>query len=459
MTQESFIIQIDQELCTGCRRCVDVCPVGAISGEEGSAQHLDSSQCVLCGQCVQTCSAFASVFETTSFEEKQRKLVRSIFLENQEPQFAAWQRGDAPAVAELLEKAKFSVVQCAPAVRVAVGEEFGLPAGSLTPGKLAAALRAIGFSRVYDTNFAADLTIMEEGTELLQRIDTEQGLPMFTSCCPAWVRYAELNYSDLLPHLSSCKSPQQMAGAVFKSYGAELDSVKPEDMLSVSVMPCTCKKYEAERSEMENDGTRNVDAVLTTRELAALIRHKGIDFNSLTDEDFDSPLGEYSGAGNIFGVTGGVMEAALRTAYELVTGTPVPTTDLEFVRGGQGVREAELEMKGRTYRIAVVAGLEFVVPLLEDLRKGIVKYDFVEVMCCPEGCISGGGQPKVLLPQHRDGVYAARKKSMYTHDAQLACRKSHENSAVQRLYSEFLKEPLGHKSHDLLHTKYTGKSE
>ncbi|MFV0422066.1 [FeFe] hydrogenase, group A [Oleidesulfovibrio sp.] len=454
---DTFIIQIDEEVCTGCGRCAEVCPVNAIEGAQGTPHVVNEAKCVLCGQCVQTCSAFASVFEARPTSDARKKQQRNLFAENAEPLFAAWHTGDAPEVAAKLAQGVFSMVQCAPAVRVAIGEEFGMDAGALTPGKLAAALRRAGFSRVYDTNFAADLTIMEEGSELLKRIAEGGTLPMFTSCCPAWVRYAELNYPDLLGHLSSCKSPQQMAGAVFKSYGAQLDGRNPEDVYSVAVMPCTCKKYEADRPEMQNDGVRNVDAVLTTRELAAIIRHCGIDFASLPEEEFDTPLGTYSGAGNIFGLTGGVMEAALRTAYELVTGKAVPQTELAYVRGGEGLRKAELTMNGRTYRVAVVAGLQYVAPLFEDIRKGINEFDFIEVMCCPQGCISGGGQPKVLLPYQRQSVYEARKASLYHHDSALQCRKSHENKQVRKLYTEYLGEPLGHLSHTLLHTRYGTK--
>lgn len=457
MSDSEQLIHIDKELCTGCGRCKDVCPVEAISGEKGQPHAIDHSRCVICGQCVQTCSVYGSILDEPATPLADKLTARGMFSSVKEPLFAAYCEGNAPQVMKELKSDKLSLVQCAPAVRTAIGEDFGMPAGSLTPGKMAAALRRLGFDRVYDTNFAADLTIMEEGNELLSRVKKSGTLPMFTSCCPAWVRFMELNYPDLLDHLSSCKSPQQMSGALFKTYGAQIDSRKAEDIFSVSVMPCTCKKYESSRTEMSDSGQRDVDAVITTRELAYMIREARIDFNSLPDEDFDRPLGTYTGAGNIFGVTGGVMEAALRTAYELVTGEPVPETDLIFVRGGEGVRTASMNMNGQTFRVAVVAGLASVIPLLEKVRAGNAQVDFVEVMCCPSGCISGGGQPKVLLPTERENVYKCRRESMYSHDKSMKIRKSHENPDVQKVYADFLKEPLGHTSHKLLHTHYGNK--
>ncbi|OEU65199.1 MAG: iron hydrogenase [Desulfovibrio sp. S3730MH75] len=455
MTKVRELIKIDPELCTGCERCKDICPVNAIFGKKGEPHRVESSRCVFCGQCVQTCSGYSSILDEAETPRAEKLRERGMFESTTEPLFAAYCAGDALEVAAALRTDKFSMVQCAPSVRVAIGEDFGMPAGSLTPGKMAAALRRIGFDRVYDTNFAADLTIMEEGHELLARINSRATLPMFTSCCPAWVRFMEQHYPDLLPHLSSCKSPQQMSGALFKTYGADIDGKAREEIYSVAVMPCTCKKYESARPEMSMDGYRDVDAVLTTRELAYLIREAGIDFTSLPDEDFNRPLGTYTGAGNIFGVTGGVMEAALRTAYELVSGEPVPDTDLLFVRGGEGTRAASITIEDKTFKVAVVAGLKYVAPLLEKVRAGEADVDFVEVMCCPSGCISGGGQPKVLLPTEREEVYMCRRKSIYSHDKESKIRKSHENPDVQKAYADFLGEPLGHTSHKLLHTTYT----
>ncbi|MBI6874282.1 [FeFe] hydrogenase, group A [Clostridium aciditolerans] len=454
------IINIDKELCTGCRRCAEVCPVNAIEGEDGKPQVINSDRCVVCGQCVQMCNVYASSFEE-DIEPRNKKLEQRGVLESvREPLFAAYNVGQAKLVKEALSNPKLhKLVQCAPAVRVALAEEFGMPLGTLTPGKMAAALRRLNFDKVYDTNFAADLTIMEEGSELIQRVTEGKNLPMFTSCCPAWVKFAEQEYPELLNHLSSCKSPQQMGGVLFKTYGAKIDDIDPAKIFSVAIMPCTCKQFECDRPEMNDSGYKDVDVVLTTRELAQLIKDMGIDFNNLPDEEFDSALGNYSGAGTIFGVTGGVMEAALRTGYELITKEAIPNIDLEFVRGGNGVRKATVEVGSLELKVAVVSGLKNVVPLLEDVKKGKCDFHFIEVMTCPEGCISGGGQPKLLLEEHREIAYKQRKASTYNHDSKLEIRKSHENPDIIKLYDEFLGEPLGHQSHHLLHTKYTSRKE
>lgn len=454
------IVNIDKELCTGCRRCSEVCPVDAITGEEGKPQSIDTSRCVVCGQCVQICSAYASSFdeEITSRDIKieERGMLSSV----KEPLFAAYNIGHAEVVKEALNNPNlYKLVQCAPAVRVAIAEEFGLPLGSLTPGKMAAALRRLNFDRVYDTNFAADLTIMEEGSELIKRVTEGGALPMFTSCCPAWVKFAEQEYPELLDHLSSCKSPQQMGGVLFKTYGAKIDSIDPSKIFSVSIMPCTCKKFECDRPEMTDSGYKDVDVVLTTRELAQLIKDQGIDFKNLPDEEFDSALGNYTGAGTIFGVTGGVMEAALRTGYELITKEPIPNIDLNFVRGDQGVRTANVQVGSLELKVAVVSGLKNVVPLLENVKNGKCDFHFIEVMTCPEGCVSGGGQPKLLLEENREIAYKKRKASTYEHDSKLNLRKSHENPDIVKLYDEFLGEPLGHQSHHLLHTEYISRKE
>ncbi|MBV7272043.1 iron hydrogenase small subunit [Clostridiaceae bacterium UIB06] len=454
------IVNIDKELCTGCRRCSEVCPVDAITGEEGKPQSIDASRCVVCGQCVQICSAYASSFdeEITSRDIKieERGMLSSV----KEPLFAAYNIGHAEVVKEALNNSNlYKLVQCAPAVRVAIAEEFGLPLGSLTPGKMAAALRRLNFDRVYDTNFAADLTIMEEGSELIKRVTEGGTLPMFTSCCPAWVKFAEQEYPELLDHLSSCKSPQQMGGVLFKTYGAKIDNIDPAKIFSVSIMPCTCKKFECDRPEMTDSGYKDVDVVLTTRELAQLIKDQGIDFKNLPDEEFDSALGNYTGAGTIFGVTGGVMEAALRTGYELITKEPIPNVDLNFVRGDQGVRTANVQVGSLELKVAVVSGLKNVVPVLEKVKNGKCDFHFIEVMTCPEGCVSGGGQPKLLLEENREIAYKNRKASTYEHDSKLNLRKSHENPDIVKLYDEFLGEPLGHQSHNLLHTEYISRKE
>lgn len=454
------IINIDEELCTGCRRCAEVCPVNAIEGEDGKPQIINSDRCVVCGQCVQVCSVYASSFEE-EIDPRDKKLEQRGVLESvREPLFAAYNVGHARLVKEALSSPKlYKLVQCAPAVRVALAEEFGMPLGTLTPGKMAAALRRLNFDKVYDTNFAADLTIMEEGSELIQRVTDGKNLPMFTSCCPAWVKFAEQEYPELLNHLSSCKSPQQMGGVLFKTYGAKIDDIDPAKIFSVAIMPCTCKQFECDRPEMNDSGYKDVDVVLTTRELAQLIKDMGIDFNNLPDEEFDSALGNYSGAGTIFGVTGGVMEAALRTGYELITKKTIPNIDLDFVRGGNGVRKATVEVGSLELKVAVVSGLKNVVPLLEDVKKGKCDFHFIEVMTCPEGCISGGGQPKLLLEEYREVAYKQRKAATYNHDSKLEIRKSHENPDIIKLYDEFLGEPLGHQSHHLLHTKYTSRKE
>lgn len=450
------IISIDKELCTGCGQCREVCPVNAISGKPDTPHEVDEAVCILCGQCVQICSGYDSPHDTFTTSRAERLEQRGMLHTVKEPLFAAHYRGDIHRVIEALEQPDtFTIVQCAPAIRVAIGEEFGMPYGTLTPGKLSSALRALGFDRIYDTNFAADLTIMEEGAELIKRIQENGTLPMFTSCCPGWVKYMEDQHSNLLEHLSSCKSPQQMAGTVFKTYGAKIDKIDPAKIFSLAIMPCTCKKFECERSEMNASGYQDVDLVITTRELAQLIKHVGIDFLALPDEDFDNPLGCYTGAGNIFGTTGGVMEAALRTACEVLTGTPLPHLELEYVRGDEGVRKATIQHEGVELKVAIVAGLQYIDSVLDQVRSGKADFHFVEVMCCPTGCVSGGGQPKVLLPVQRLEAHSKRKAGLYSHDKSLAIRKSHENPQIKKLYEDFLGEPLGHESHHLLHTDHS----
>ena len=450
-----MIVNIDKDLCTGCQECVKVCPAYAITGEPGKPQEINPDRCVVCGQCVQVCKSYASIIDYGPEFVQNKKEERKIPKVINEPLFAANNVCDVDKVkAALKDPTKITMVQCAPAVRVALGEEFGMDLGSLTPGKMAAALKALNFDKVYDTNFAADLTIMEEGNELIKRVTTGGTLPMFTSCCPAWVKFMENNYPELTDHLSSCKSPQQMGGAVFKTYGAKINNIDAKDIYSVSIMPCTCKKYECDRPEMNSSGYRDVDAVLTTRELAYLIKDAGIDFNTLEEIDFESSLGVYTGAGTIFGVTGGVMEAALRTAYEVITGEEIPSIDIPAVRGSEGFRTAEIKIGDLTLKVGIVTGLKNVVPVLEDLKAGKLDLHFIEVMTCPVGCVSGGGQPKLLLEEYRQTAYKNRTKATYMHDSNLPLRKSHTNPEITKIYSEFLKEPLGEISHHLLHTKY-----
>jgi iron-only hydrogenase group A len=460
MSNNTAIISIDEELCTGCRRCAEVCPVDAIEGKDGESQHINTDKCVMCGQCVQVCKGYFPIYEEVPTPISKKYYDRGILSDNKEPIFAAYNQGQIKKVKDLLQnKHLFKVVQCAPAVRVGLSEDFGLPLGTLSPRKMAAALRKLGFDKVYDTNFSADLTIMEEGSELIERVTKGGTLPLFTSCCPAWVKYLEQTYPELLGHLSSCKSPQQMAGSVFKTYGAKINNVDPAKMLSVSVMPCTCKEFESEREEMKDSGYRDVDVVITTRELAHLIKDSGIDFKELEEEEFDDPLGLYTGAGTIFGVTGGVMEAALRTGYELITKKQIPSVDLSAVRGGEGFRTAEVQVGDLKLKVGIVSGLKNAAPVLEAIKKGECDLHFIEFMTCPEGCISGGGQPKLLLDEYKEEAYNNRKQSLYDHDSNLSLRKSHENPSIKKIYSEFLGAPLGHKSHELLHTKYKSRKE
>ena len=393
----------------------------------------DTSKCILCGRCVSVC-----------------------------PTGALMTKPEIRKVDEAFAQGKFVVVQTAPAVRAALGEEFGMPIGTPVTGKMVAALHRLGFHKVYDPNCAADLTIMEEGTELLGRIQNGGVLPMITSCSPGWINYAEFNYPDLLPHLSTCKSPQQMQGAIIKSYYAEKNGLDPKNIFMVSIMPCTAKKFEKERPELEVDGIRDVDAVLTTRELGSIIRRAGILFEQLPDEDFDDAIiGEYSGAGDLFGVTGGVMEAALRTVYHTLTGKEREAITFESVRGFEGVREASVNMGGMTVNVAIAHGMKNAKVLLDEIRAGTSKYHFIEIMGCPGGCIGGGGQPIVrpcFLPhEDRDILDTYRQKrarALYREDERQVLRQSHNNPQVKQLYAEYLGEPNSHKAHHLLHTSY-----
>lgn len=449
------VIDIDQKLCTGCQECVKVCPAYAILGDFEQPQKIDEAKCIKCGQCVQTCKAYLSPDgKNNAFYEsikKERNLPEFI----KEPLFAAYNVCHLDEVKRALgDKTKKTMVQCAPAVRVALGEEFGMEFGTNTAGKLAAALRKLGFDKVYDTNFSADLTIMEEGTELIKRVTEGGVLPMFTSCCPAWVNFIENTYPSLTKHLSSCKSPQQMLGAIFKTYGCQIEGWNPKDVISVSVMPCTCKQFESARPEMKDSGHRDVDVVLTTRELAWLVKESGIDLNSLENEEFDKPLGEYSGAANLFGISGGVMEAALRTGYELIVKKPIDNVEIDDVRGTDGFRTAAISVGDLTLNVGIVTGLTDIVELLNSVAQGRCDLHFIEVMTCPQGCISGGGQPKLLSDCDKEAAFKARREITLKHDRDLPLRKSHENSGIIKIYEEFLKEPNGKNSHHLLHTKY-----
>ncbi len=443
----------DSSKCILCRRCVTVCNeiqgVGLMNAHHrgfstfigpSEDESLGHSICTNCGQCIVVCPVGA-------LKEKDSTQI-------------VW---DA-----LLDKSKTVVVQTAPAVRVALGEKFGFEPGTIVTGKMASSLRELGFDYIFDTNFAADLTILEEGSEFLKRVSDHFSstngavLPMITSCSPGWIKFVEHQYPEKLGHLSSCKSPHMMLGALIKSYFAEKIKIDPKDLFVVSVMPCTAKKFEITRPEMESKGNRDVDAVLTTRELARMIKDAGIDFAQLPDSEFDSPLGLSSGAADIFGTTGGVMEAALRTVYELVTGRELPTEKMHIkpLTGLKQIKTAELKIEnpvdaykfldGVTVQVAVTSGLKGASKLMDEIRQGTSPYHFIEVMGCPGGCISGGGQPRPI----NDMVRMKRLEAIYREDEGKLLRKSHLNEDLQTLYKEFLGHPLGHLSHELLHTTY-----
>ncbi|MHB9291984.1 iron hydrogenase HydA2 [Hollandina sp. SP2] len=453
------VIQIDKDICTGCQECSKVCPVYAIEGNPHEPQTIVTERCVMCGQCVQKCKSYISLIDHGLAVYTQKRQERNLPDTVTEPLFAAYNVSHVDEVIKALQDPNiFTIVQAAPAVRVGIAEDFGLPLGTLAAGKMAAALRRLGFNKVYDTNFTADLTIMEEGTELVKRVTEKGVLPMFTSCCPGWVKYMENNYPELTKHLSSCKSPQQMAGAVFKTYGAKLNGVDPAKVFTVSVMPCTCKAFECDREEMKDSGYKDVDVVITTRELAYVIKKAGIDFSVLPEESFDQPLGEYTGAGTIFGVTGGVMEAAIRTGYTLITGKELSDQDVDIlpVRSTEGFRTADIKAGDITLKVGVLTNLKNIDPVIEQLQNGTLNLHFVEVMTCPEGCVSGGGQPKLLVDRDRPVAYEKRREATFDHDKALPLRKSHINPAIIQIYKEFLEKPNGKLSHKLLHTKYKG---
>ena len=429
----------------------------------------DPNKCILCSRCIRVCSEIQSVGVIDFVNRGGRTQVLTFFnkgLNNVEctncgqcilacPTGALREKTAVDEVWEAISKPeKFVVVQTAPAVRAAIGEEFGMPPGSLVTGKMTAALRRLGFDKIFDTQFGADLTIMEEGYELVGRIKNKGVLPMITSCSPGWIKYVEHFFPRCLPHVSSCKSPQQMFGAIAKTYYAEKINKKAKDMFVVSIMPCTAKKFEAERPEMRGSGVQDVDAVLTTREAARMIKEAGIDFINLPDEDFDKPLGISTGAAVIFGASGGVMEAALRTAYEVVTGKTLKKLDFTEVRGMEGIKKAEVNLDGITLKVAVANGLSNAKVLLEEVNAGKSPYHFIEIMACPGGCLGGGGQP---IPADLE-IREKRAEAIYKEDENKTIRKSHENPAIKALYQEFLDKPLGEKSHHLLHTHYTKRS-
>ena len=457
-TNDNFIsIAKDDDKCIRCLRCVKTCEelqsvsalVAAYKGEHMKVttfmeKSIFDVVCTHCGQCINRCPTGALV------EKNQIEEVWNAIYDNK----------------------KYVVVQTAPAVRVALGEDLDMDNGEIVTGKMVSALKKIGFDSVLDTDFTADLTIMEEGTELLTRLkkalvdkDKSIALPMMTSCSPGWIKFIEHQFPQLLPNLSTCKSPQQMFGALAKTYYAKKRNIDPANIVSVSIMPCTAKKFEADRPEMRSSGYKDVDYVLTTRELAVMIKQAGLNFKSLPEEKFDSIMGESTGAAVIFGASGGVMEAALRTAYELITGREIPFKNLDInpVRGMDGVKEASLKIEGTlpewkflegvTVNTVIAHGLVNAKKIMENVASGKANYHFIEIMACPGGCLGGGGQP---IPTNAD-IRMKRNNAIYREDSGMKLRKSHENPEVIRIYKEFLEKPLGHKSHELLHTKYTNR--
>ncbi len=430
----------DPNKCVLCRRCVNMCKniqtVAVIDTNErgfntivGSAfnETLNEVPCINCGQCITVCPVGA--------------------LREKDDTDKVW--------AALANKDLHVVVQTAPAVRVALGEEFGMPIGSRVTSNMIAALRRLGFAKIFDTDTAADLTIMEEGTELLNRIKNGGKLPLITSCSPGWIKFCEHNYPEFLDNLSTCKSPHEMFGAVLKSYYAEKTGIDPAKIYVVSIMPCTAKKFEAQRSELASSGYPDVDVVLTTRELARMIREAGIDFTELPERHFDDPMGEASGAAVIFGATGGVMEAALRTVADLLEGKSLDNFEYTAVRGVDGIKEATVEAGGMKIKAAVAHGTGNARKLLDKIKKGEADYHFVEVMACPGGCVNGGGQP-IQPSQVRSWIdlRAERAKAIYEEDKNLPVRKSHENKKMMKLYEDYFDHPGSHKAHELLHTHY-----
>ena len=430
----------DFNKCVLCRRCVGACKniqnIGAIDcinrGFESCVStagdnSLADVDCTYCGQCIEACPTGA--------------------LHEQDDTAKVWRKLKDPDV--------YTIVQTAPAVRVALGEEFGMPIGENTVGKMVTALKKLGFDKVFDTNTGADFTIMEEANEFVDRISNGGVLPMITSCCPAWVRFAEKNYPEQLAHLSSCKSPHQMFGAVIKSYYAKKFNIEASKIYTVSVMPCIAKKYECTREEMEQDGLRDVDAVITTRELARMIKQGNIEYTSLEDSIFDDPMGEASGAAAIFGTTGGVMEAALRTAADTIEGKNLGQFEYTKVRGSAGIKRASVNIAGKEIRVVVASGLRNARKIMNEIKNGKADYDFVEIMACPGGCVMGAGQPiKNSKTRSIVDVRKLRAEALYTIDERSVIRKSHENPTIKTIYKEFFENPGSETAHKYLHTKY-----
>ena len=434
----------DNNKCILCRRCVAACEQQkvAVIGPNGRGfdthiacafeKQLGDVACVSCGQCIVNCPTGA-LTERDQCEE---------------------------VIAALNDPSKHVIVHTAPSIRATLGEAFGMPIGTNVEGKMVAALRRLGFDKVFDTDFGADLTIMEEANEFIERVQNGGVLPMITSCSPGWVKFCEHYYPELLPHLSSCKSPQQMTGAVIKTWYAEKNGIDPKDIVVVSIMPCTAKKFEVERDDQSAAGVPDVDIALTTRELARLINRAHINFALLPDEEFDPLLGEATGAGVIFGATGGVMEAALRTAADTLEGKSLDSIEYHEIRGTQGYKEATYKVAGMDVNVAVVSGLKNADELLKKIKNGEANYHFVEVMCCPGGCVNGGGQPiQPASVRNFTDLKALRAKALYDEDKDLPLRKSHENPMIQKLYAEYLEKPGSHKAHEILHTTYVARKK
>jgi NADH-quinone oxidoreductase subunit G/NADP-reducing hydrogenase subunit HndD len=431
----------------------------------------EPNKCLLCTRCVRVCSERQGLDIYSSTNRGFNSIVQPAFGQGLDavacsycgqcttvcPTAALTEKDDTQAVWDAIaDPDKHVVVQTAPSVRIGLGEEFGMKSGGIVTGKMAAALRRMGFDKVFDTDFAADLTIMEEGHELLARIKNGGLLPMMTSCSPGWVNFIQTNYPEMLPHLSTAKSPQQMFGATVKTYYAEKAGVDPSKIVSVSVMPCTAKKWEAAMPKFNDSGYRDVDIVVTTRELARMIKSMGIDFNDLPEEDFDNPMGISTGAGQIFGATGGVMEAALRTAYEVYTGKTLEAVDFRAVRGLEGIKEASVDLGGGVIlKVAVAHTLRNARKLVEKMKAGEADYHFIEIMACPGGCLGGGGQPYPI----DDKVRQARMDAIYKADEHMKLRKSHENPAIKELYDTWMGKPLGERAHHLLHTHYAAMED
>ena len=433
----------DFSKCVLCRRCVATCKNVQNIGAIGSANRgFDSSisttygcslndvNCTFCGQCIEACPVGA-LHEKENIDE-------------------VWEK--------LKDEDTYVIVQTAPAVRVGLGEEFGMEIGTNVAGKMVTALKNLGFDKVFDTNTGADFTIMEEATEFVRRFKEKENIPMMTSCCPAWVKFTETEYPENIPNLSSCKSPHEMFGAILKTYYAEKMGIAPDKIYVVSVMPCVAKKYERQRDEMKVNGRWDVDAVITTRELARMIKQANINFTELEDKGFDNPMGEASGAAAIFGTTGGVMEAALRTAYELIIGEELKQVNFEDVRGAKGIKKATVKIGDAEVKVAVVHGLGNARKVSEEIKNGTADFDFLEVMACPGGCIMGGGQPiKSSKTRSQIDVRAKRAEALYSIDEKTTLRKSHENPQMLKIYEEYIGNPGEHKAHELLHTEYNKK--